>query len=200
MRRSDARCESIPEAHWSIAAAKRMNCKWSSGAEWLRNLAIWKGYNYYNFFNESLCIHIFPIHMKCAMYSAMTFSRSHLFDAECTLGNVQVMAVVALNCKTSFMHGCQRVFSWSHDTSSSFHSDWSQGCQHWMRVWSEKCEGRPLPAYKVAQVPKKSWWAGGGGGGDSDTFFFSTSKFLPRFCRHIEGVPFVHHKPLTSKK
>ena len=27
-----------------------------------------------------------------------------------------------------------------------------QGCQHWMRVQSETCDGRPLPAYKVAQV------------------------------------------------
>ena len=53
-------------------------------------------------------------------------------------------------------------------------------------------------AYKVAQVPKKLMSGGGGGGGDSDTF--PTSKFLPRFCRHIVGVPFVHHKPLTSKK
>ena len=57
--------------------------------------------------------------------------------------------------------------------------------------------GRPLPAptYKVTQVPKELWWAGG----NSDTFFFPTSKFLPRFCRHIVGVySFVHHKPLTS--
>ena len=30
---------------------------------------------------------------------------------------------------------------------------------------SEKCEGRPLPAYKVAQVPKKLMSGGGGGGG-----------------------------------
>ena len=35
---------------------------------------------------------------------------------------------------------------------------------------------------------------------DSDTFFFRPQHFLPRFSRHIVGVPFVHHKPLTSKK
>ena len=46
-----------------------------------------------------------------------------------------------------------------------------QGCQHWMRVRSEKCEGRPLPAYKVAQVPKKLM-SGGGGGGGTPTLFF----------------------------
>ena len=57
--------------------------------------------------------------------------------------------------------------------------------------------GRPLPAYKVAQVPKKLM---SGGGGGLWHFFFPTSKFLPQFCRHIVGVPFVHHKPLTSKK
>ena len=50
--------------------------------------------------------------------------------------------------------------------------------------------GRPLPAYKVTQV-QKSWWAGGGG---LRHLFSPTSKFLPRFCRHI--VPYVHHKPL----
>ena len=78
-----------------------------------------------------------------------------------------------------------------------------QGCQHWMRVRREICEGRPLPAYKVAQVQKKADERGG----NSDTFFSDlkifasilqapTSKFLPRFCRHIVGVPFVHRKPL----
>ena len=54
-----------------------------------------------------------------------------------------------------------------------------------MRVRSEKCEGRG---------------GGGEGGGGIRYFFFPTSKFLPRFCRHIVGVPFVHHKPLTRKK
>ena len=39
-----------------------------------------------------------------------------------------------------------------------------------MRVRSEKCQGRPLPAYKVAQVPKKLM-SGGGGGGGNPTFF-----------------------------
>ena len=50
-----------------------------------------------------------------------------------------------------------------------------QGCQHWMRVQSETCDGRPLPAYKVAQVPKKLM-----SGGGLRHFFF---KFLPRFAK-----------------
>ena len=37
----------------------------------------------------------------------------------------------------------------------------------------------------------------GGGWGDSDTFCFRPQNFCLDFCRHI-GVPFVHHKPLTS--
>ena len=50
---------------------------------------------------------------------------------------------------------------------------------------------------KSPQVPKKlmSGGGGGGGGGGLQHFFFPTSKI-----RHIVGVPFVHHKPLTSKK
>ena len=52
-----------------------------------------------------------------------------------------------------------------------------QGCQHWMRVQSETCDGRPLPAYKVAQVPKK----------------FFDLKIFASICRHIVEAPFVHH-------
>ena len=65
-----------------------------------------------------------------------------------------------------------------------------QGCQHWMRVRSEKCEGRPLPAYTVAQVPKKLMCGGGGGGGGGRLrHFFSDLKILPRFCRlHSRGT------------
>ena len=72
-----------------------------------------------------------------------------------------------------------------------------QGCQHWMRVRSEKCEGRPLPAYKVAQVPIKLM----SGGGDSDTFFPDLKIFASILQAHSRGtLCFVHHKPLTSKK
>ena len=72
-----------------------------------------------------------------------------------------------------------------------------------MRVRSEKCEGRPLPAYKVVQVPKKLMReGGGGGGGDSDTLFFSDLKIFASILQaHSRGtLRFVHHKPLTSKK
>ena len=36
--------------------------------------------------------------------------------------------------------------------------------------------GRPLPAYKVAQVPKKLIGGGGGGGGGLQHFFFPNLK------------------------
>ena len=57
-----------------------------------------------------------------------------------------------------------------------------QGCQYWMRVQSETCDGRPLPAYKVAQVPKKlmSGGGGGGGGGGTPTLFFQPQSFCLR--------------------
>ena len=55
-----------------------------------------------------------------------------------------------------------------------------QGCQHWMRVRNEKCEGCPLPAYKVAQVPKKLM--SGGGGGGLRRFFFRPQNFCLDFA------------------
>ena len=55
----------------------------------------------------------------------------------------------------------------------------------------------------MSRKSQKSWWAGGGGGGLRH-FFFWPQKFWQPFShtcsRHIVGVPFVHHKPLTSKK
>ena len=55
-----------------------------------------------------------------------------------------------------------------------------------MRVRSEKCEGCPLPAYKVAR-PKKSRAS------QKSKIFASILQ-----AHVIVGVPFVHHKPLTS--
>ena len=81
---------------------------------------------------------------------------------------------------------------------TGFYKGLKQGCQHWMRVRSEKCEGLRCQPIKSRRASPKNLMSGGGGG--TPTLFFSTSKFLPRFCRHIVGVPFVHHKPLTSKK
>ena len=77
-----------------------------------------------------------------------------------------------------------------------------QGCQLWMRVRREICEARLLAAYKFCASPKKADERGGGGEGGLRHFFFLPQKFWQPFShsRHIVGVPFVHHKPLTSKK
>ena len=83
----------------------------------------------------------------------------------------------------------------------------TQGCQLWMRVRREIiCEARPLAAYKCRASPKNADEQGGGGGGGGGGvgelrhFFFLPQKFWQPFShsRHIVGVPFVHHKPLTS--
>ena len=74
-----------------------------------------------------------------------------------------------------------------------------QGCQLWMRVRREIWEARPLAAYRSRASPKKADERGGGGGGDSVTFLGPQNFWQPfSHCRHIVGVPFVHHKPLTS--
>ena len=76
-----------------------------------------------------------------------------------------------------------------------------------MMVRRETCEGRPLPAYKVAQVPKKLMsGGGGGGGGDSDTFFFNLKILVSILQAHIRGTlrtpqtSYKHQKKKKKKK
>ena len=79
-----------------------------------------------------------------------------------------------------------------------FNNCYWQGCQLWMRVRREICEARPLAAYICRASPKKADERGGG----RLSLFFFLKNFGSHFhrSRHIVGVPFVHHKPLTSKK
>ena len=65
--------------------------------------------------------------------------------------------------------------------------DIDQGCQHLMRVRSEKCEGRPLPAYKVAQVTKKLMSRGG----TPTLFFFDLKIFASILQPHSRGTSYI---------